>query len=141
MKIIPILLISTALITSAVVTAHILQSREDSPEEVFVPASTVGERMDYFASHGWETAETGVKDITIPAVFSEEYEEYARIQDKQGLPLRRFAGRNGQLYSFEVRNYSPENRRLLAELIVCDGIAAASMIYSEDGETLRMAVQ
>ena len=40
-----------------------------------------------------------------------------------------------------IKNYSPENRRMLAELIVCDDIAVASMVYSEDGETLKMPVQ
>ena len=140
MKKITFLLAAAAVTAAAVIAIRLIDSKNDEPEEVFVPASTVSERLDYFASHGWETVETGEKSVTIPTVFSEEYEEYARIQDRQGLPLRHFAGRNGTLYIFEVKNYSPENRRLLAELLVCDGIAAASMVYSEDGETVRMPV-
>ena len=141
MKKLTILLIGTTLTAAAVLVLRMIPKTADEPEEVFVPASTVGERMDYFASHGWETEETGEKDITVPVSFSPEYEEYARIQDKQGLPLRRYAGKNGKLFTFEVKNYSPDNRRLLAELIVCDDIAVASMVYSEDGETVRMPVQ
>ena len=39
-----------------------------------------------------------------------------------------------------MKNYSPGNVKMLAELIVCDDIAVASMVYSEDGETVRMPV-
>ena len=141
MKIIPILLIGTALTAGMVLAVHYISRNGHETEEVCVPASTVAERMDYFASHGWETEEISVRNITVPSVFSDEYEEYVRMQDKQGLPLRRCAGNNGQLYLYEVKNYSPGNRRILAELIVCDGIAAASIVYSEDGESVRMPVQ
>ena len=93
MKKLTLLLIGTALAVGAVIVLGTVPRYDDEPEEVFVPASTTAERMDYFASHGWETEEIAEKPVTIPAVFSQEYEEYARIQDKQGLPLRRFAGK------------------------------------------------
>ena len=141
MKIIPLLLTGTALAAAAVIAVSLYPRYDDSPEEVFVPAATVGERIDYFASHGWETEEISEKPVTIPTVFSGDYEEYARIQDKQGLPLRRYAGKSGELHVFKVKNYSPGNMDMLAEMIVCDDIAVASMVYSEDGETIRMPVQ
>jgi len=62
------------------------------------------------------------------------------MQDKQGLPLRKYAGRAAKLFVYEIKNYSPDNMKMLAELIVCDDTAAASMIYSEDGVSLRMPV-
>ncbi len=105
-----------------------------------VPAATVSERIDYFASHGWEVEEIAGKQITIPDDFSQAYEEYALIQDRQGLPLREYAGKNGHLYVYEVKNYSPESRKMLAELLVCGDTAVASMIYSEDGGSLRLPV-
>lgn len=141
MKKITLLLAGTALAAAAVIAVSLYPRYGDAPEEVFVPAATVSERMEYFASHGWETEEISEKPVTIPSVFSEEYEEYARIQDKQGLPLRRYAGKSGELYIFKVRNYRPGNMDMLAELIVCDDIAVASMVYSEDGVTVRMPVQ
>ncbi len=105
-----------------------------------IPAATVSDRIDYFASHGWEVEEIAGKEITIPVDFSQAYEEYAMIQDKQGLPLREYAGRNGQLYVYEVKNYSPESRKMLAELLVCDDTAVASMVYSDDGGSIRLSV-
>lgn len=114
---------------------------KNQPEEIFVSASTTAERMDYFASHGWEVEEISEKNVTIPSVFSDEYESYAVIQDKQGLPLRRYTGRNGRIFVYSVKNYSPENRKMFAELIVCDNIAVASLVYSENGSDIRIPVQ
>ena len=107
---------------------------------VGVDAGDVSARISYFASHGWEAEEISERDITVPAVFSDTYLEYVRMQDKQGLPLRKYAGRAAKLFVYEIKNYSPDNMKMLAELIVCDDTAAASMIYSEDGVSLRMPV-
>lgn len=111
------------------------------PESAAVAAATVADRMDYFASHGWEVEEIASKSVTIPTDFGTVYEEYASIQDKQGLPLREYAGRNAELYVYEVKNYSPESKKMLAELLVCDNTAIASMVYSEDGGSLKLAAQ
>ena len=135
------LLASAAVLTAAVFIVPAKNSGKSSvPESVHISAATVAERLDYFASHGWEVEEIAGKDVTIPGEFSEVYEEYASIQDKQGLPLRDYAGRNARLYVYEVKNYSPENRKMLAELLVCDNTAVASMVYSDDGGSLRLAV-
>ena len=56
------------------------------------------------------------------------------------MPLREYVGRNAQLYVYEVKNYSPESRKMLAELLVCDDTAIASMVYSEDGGSIKMSV-
>lgn len=113
---------------------------EKLPKSAHVAASTTAERLGYFASHGWEVEEIAGKSIVIPEDFSSAYEEYAVLQDKQGLPLREYAGKEAQLYVYEVKNYSPESKKMLAELLVCSDIAVASMVYSEDGGSLRLAV-
>lgn len=110
------------------------------PESAYTSAETVAERLEYFALHGWEVEEICSRNVTIPEDFSTVYEEYAQLQDKQGMPLREYAGQNAQLYIYEVKNYSPESKKLLAELLVCDNTAIASMVYSEDGGSLKLAV-
>lgn len=110
------------------------------PDSSKVSAAAVSDRIDYFASHGWEVEEIACKSVTIPEDFGTVYEEYALIQDKQGLPLREYAGQNASLYVYEVKNYSPESRKMLAELLVCNDTAVASMVYSDDGGSLRLAV-
>ena len=105
-----------------------------------ISAADASQRTYYFASHGWEVKEISEKDITIPSQFSDAYEEYVRLQDKQELPLRGYKGMKAQRFEYEVKNYSPDNMKMLAELIVCGNTVIASMIYSEDGESLRMPV-
>lgn len=110
------------------------------PQSAYTSAASVADRIEYFAVHGWEVEEICSKNITIPDDFSDVYEEYARLQDKQGMPLREYAGKNAQLYVYEVKNYSPDSKKLLAELLVCDDTAIASMVYSEDGSSIKMTV-
>jgi len=127
------------MILSAAAFALAACSRKSDPPDI-VTAGDVSARIGYFASHGWEVEEISEKAVTIPAEFSGAYEEYALIQDRQGLPLRGYAGRNARLFVYEVKNYSPESRKMLAELLVCDDTAVASAVYSEDGVSLIMPV-
>lgn len=112
----------------------------DDTSAVSIAAETAAQRIGYFASHGWEVEEISERNVTIPESFSSVYEEYALIQDKQGFPLRRYAGRNARLFVYEVKNYSPQNKKMLAELLVCDNTAVASMVYSEDSGSIKMPV-
>lgn len=114
-----------------------LNSIPDSPP---VNASDTNSRVSYFASHGWEVEEISSKDITIPSDFSESYEAYAVIQDKQGLPLREYAGKPAKIYVYKVNNYSPGNQNMLAELLVCDDKAVASLVYGENDSSMRLSV-
>ena len=133
-----IMLASAAIAASAVILHD--SAKSPVPESDYVSASTVSERVTYFALHGWDVEEICSKTVAIPDDFSAAYEEYALLQDKQGMPLREYAGEDAQLYVYEVKNYSPDSRKMLAELLVCDDTAVASMIYSEDGGSLRLAV-
>ncbi len=132
------------LIAAAIYMAiFLVPEKDDHPETVEtenISASTVNERIDYFALHGWEVEEIAGRDITIPSEFSEAYEEYAVFQDNQHLPLRKYAGKNARLYVYEVRNFRPENKKMLAELLVCDNTIIASMVYSEDGGSIKLSV-
>lgn len=138
----PVIFFSVATI-AAVLALVLIPDRSEGetiPDSPAVAAASVAQRLDYFASHGWEVEEIGAKNVTIPEDFSTVYEEYASLQDKQGMPLREYVGRNAQLYVYEVKNYSPESRKMLAELLVCDDTAIASMVYSEDGGSIKMSV-
>lgn len=135
-----LLIAAGAVLTAAAVMLPKRENPYKVPESAYTSASSVSERMEYFALHGWEVEEICCKNITIPDDFSDIYEEYAQIQDSQGMPLREYAGKNAELYIYQVKNYNPDNKKLLAELLVCDGTAVASMVYSDDGGSLKMAV-
>ncbi len=138
-KIIILSLIATA-IYSAI---FFIPSKNVEPEILVtetIPAGTSDERINYFALHGWEVNEIAEKDIIIPSDFSGNYEEYVTFQESQNLPLRNYAGKNAHIYVYEVLNFRPENKNILAELIVYDNNVVASMIYSEDGGKIRLSV-
>jgi len=116
----------------------LMPQNKDVRETAKIPAATAAERLGYFASHGWAVDELYSQNITIPEVFSAAYEGYADLQDKQGLPLRRHKGEAAELFVYRVNNYG---EGMLAELIVCDGIITASMIYSEEQGVKQLAVQ
>lgn len=118
-----------------------MPEKNENPEPTAkVSATTTAERINYFALHGWEVEEIFSKDIIIPTEFNENYESFAQIQDKQKLPLREYKGMNGILYTYRIKNYSPDNKNLLAELIVCDGKAVSSAIYAEDDSDYIISV-
>lgn len=135
-----ILIAAAAAISAAIFIAPDKKQTANIPKSDYTAASTISERMEYFALHGWEVEEICCKNVTIPEDFSNVYEEYAQLQDKQGLPLREYAGKNAQLYVYDVKNYNPDNKNMLAELLVCDNTAIASMVYSDDGGSLKLAV-
>ena len=134
------ILLAIVVITAAVIIIFPDGKGGEPAKADAVPAASVSDRINYFASHGWEVEEIAGKAVTVPSEFSQVYEEYAAIQDKQGLPLRSYAGRDALLYVYQVKNYSPDSKKMLAELLVCDGRAIASLVYSEDGGSLKMAV-
>ncbi len=117
------------------------EKKEKPSPAAIVPASTVSERINYFGMHGWEAEEIFSKNIKIPEEFSESYEAFVQLQDKQKLPLRECCGKDAQLYTYRITNYNPENKNLLAELIVCDGSAVSSVIYAEDDSEYILSVQ
>lgn len=123
---------SVILLSVGAVYLAFLRKPAADDSEIPVILSDAKDRIGYFASHGWEVAEISEKNIVIPCEFSEAYEEYVAVQDKQGLPLRKCSGKNAVLYTYEVKNYHPNNEKILAELIVCEKRAAASIIYSEE---------
>ncbi len=124
-----------AIISAVILSGVIIIFPDREPQEAVgnavTDASDAEHRSAYFASHGWEVEELSVKDITIPTEFSGAYEEYAVIQDKQGLPLREYAGREAKIYTYSVKNYAPDNRDMYAELLVCDDTAIASVVYGD----------
>lgn len=133
------IILSAGIILTAVFI--FMPEKNENPEPTAkVSATTTAERINYFALHGWEVEEIFSKDIIIPTEFNENYESFAQIQDKQKLPLREYKGMNGILYTYRIKNYSPDNKNLLAELIVCDGKAVSSAIYAEDDSDYIISV-
>lgn len=138
-KIHAVILTAGIILTACIV---FIPEKEEKPEPIArVSAGTPTERINYFSLHGWEAEEIFSRDIVIPNEFSESYEVFAQLQDKQKLPLREYKGSNAILYTYRIKNYNPDEKNLMAELIVCDGKAISSAIYDENNSDYIISVQ
>ncbi len=81
--------------------------------------------MEFLREAGYSVTSPVIKEITIPAEFSDIYENYNRLQKEQGFDLSSYKGKSAVCYSFAVTDYineagEPENF-VRATVLVCDG--------------------
>jgi hypothetical protein len=92
-----------------------------------VKLSTYEDRVEYLTSLDISTdsmVET-TKDVTIPTVFNDTYEQYASIQLEKGFPdLHTFSGENATVYNYSLNDGSN------VQLLVCDGILVGTFLGS-----------
>lgn len=83
----------------------------------------IKEVKDFLSDYGVITAgEAEIKDIVIPEVFGEVYENYNALQKQQGFDLSAYRGREAVNYSFPVASVKGEiAENTDAHVIVCDG--------------------
>lgn len=74
----------------------------------------------YLKSLGWEIADepTDIQEIVIPKEFSDVYNKYNDLQKKQGYDLTDHAGTDAVRYTYEILNYSDDNGKVVADIIV-----------------------
>ncbi len=78
--------------------------------------------VEFLNRFGWEVTKDPIEisDIMIPEVFNDTYENYNKIQKEQGLDLKKYQGKEGKRYSFEVVNYENKLNGVRANLIVLE---------------------
>ena len=99
--------------------------RENSAamKEMNLSAETNQERIAFLEHFGWTVkAEAAqVKDIVIPAEFSDVYRKYNEIQIKQGFDLSKYCGKRVKQHVYIVTNYPEYNGEVRANLLVDSG--------------------
>ena len=86
-----------------------------------INCATEEERAAYLTSLGWEYDGVSEKEITIPAVFNQVYENYNAVQKEQGFDLEKFKGKTATIYTYNISNYR-DNKNVIANLLVCEGV-------------------
>ncbi len=89
-------------------------------------AGTKEERLGFISQFGWEVSEepAEVREIVIPDVFDEVYENYNELQKKQELDLSLYCGKRVKRWTYTVINYPgyPEgDDSVRINLLVFDG--------------------
>lgn len=101
--------------------------------------STAEKRLEYIRSYGWDVgiAPTSIKEIRIPAVFDDAYEQYNALQREQGFDLRKYRSCYAYKYTYDILNYDePSPVPICANLIVCEGKIIGADISSSEANGL-----
>lgn len=131
-----IILAVTGVVVIAVtfITNHNANGKSESVAMV-VNASTDRERRDYLASYGWETsADFEQKELTIPQVWNDVYNDYNTVQLNQGFDLSDYKGKRVTLYTYTVTNYEGVKQGIVADMLVSDGVLIGGDICNTSAE-------
>ena len=108
--------------------------RKTSTDEEPIILENSYSREAYLNIKGWDVEEISCETVKVPEKFEGIYEEYAKAQEKQKLPLDNFKGKEVQRFLYSVNNYDSENK-VCAELLISENrlIAAAIIENKPDG--------
>ena len=109
--------IITAAVLAAMFLAVMLICRKDK-----ISGETVTDRVTFAKSLGYSISEQyeTKKDIVIPSVFSDVYENYNSLQKNGGFDLSAYKGEQATVYTYPVTNH-PEGDEVMMNIIVCKG--------------------
>lgn len=85
----------------------------------FKNVSTNEDRVSFLESYGWDVDPNAVEieEVVIPSEFDEVYNAYNEIQKKEGLDLKKYAGKSVKKYTYTVGNYGAETTVLASVLV------------------------
>lgn len=87
--------------------------------------------INFLSQFGWQTDQKPVSSeiITIPEEFNETYKNYNSMQQRQGLDLNRYKGKECEKKTFNITNYHSDDN-VVANLLVYDGVVIGGDICS-----------
>lgn len=101
-------------LTAVIITigaVYFVSTNADKPVasigNIQMKAGNEEERIAFFAQFGYEVKEepAEVKEVVIPAVFDDVYNNYNEIQKSQNLDLEKYKGARVKHWSYEIVNY------------------------------------
>lgn len=92
----------------------------EKPEQPVYTAVTNDERIAFLSSFGWTIEEEpmDVREVVIPAEFSDVYMAYNEMQCAQGFDLKPYAGEKCTQYRYIVTNYPEQSDTVIATLLI-----------------------
>lgn len=97
--------------------------KQAEPKEP-VPAATNEQRITFLNGLGWKVDPEPLETLAmrLPRELGEEYGDYLKLQDEQGLPFAKCAGQTVSRYTYKVNNYPGYDGPVQINLWVCDGM-------------------
>ena len=114
------LLAAIAVLVLSVSAALLLPGCRSNDTEP-VPAGTEEQRLAYLSDLGWAVNATPVEtlDLQLPQPLTEDWVEYAKLQNEQNFPFAAFAGQTVRRYTYTVTNYPGVEKGVQVNLYVC----------------------
>ena len=124
-----------AIILCAVVLVAGMRDKKNAKELAILHGQMIEtneDRVKYLGFFGWSVAAEPIdaQEIVIPREFTGVYEEYGRLQDKQGFDLSSYSGETATRYTYEILNYPTGESGILADIIICKNTVIAGDIQS-----------
>lgn len=103
--------------------------------EVRFSGKTAEDRIGFIENFGWEVEEdpVSVEDVVIPSQFGDVYENYNRLQIRQGFDLQPYAGRMVKKWTYAITNYpgyADSAVFVRVTLLVCQGMIIGGDVCS-----------
>ena len=92
-----------------------------------ISGATLADRTDYAKSLGYSISadSESIRNIVIPAMFGNIYENYNTLQKECGFDLSLYKGEDAVQYTYKVTDYTDDSGNtldnIIMNLIVCDG--------------------
>lgn len=112
---------------------------EKQKEPGDIPAATNEQRVTYLNGLGWQVEPEPLETLAmqLPRELGEKYGDYLLLQNEQGLPFGRCAGKVVSRYTYKVTNYPGYSGPVQINLWVCDGVLSGGDLIApgENGFT------
>ncbi len=110
------------------------QSAQTSTE-ISLSAADEEALLQFVSLCGWEVDEepVEVREVVIPEVFDDVYNNYNKIQLSQGFNLEKYAGQRVKRWTYIIRNYpdtAPADDYIRLNILVSDGVIIGGDVCS-----------
>lgn len=124
------LILTVGLIVAAILLLSGIFSKPKE-NDISLKVKTKDDRIELISALGWEVDPDSETErvILLPEDFPDVLEKYNELQIQQGFDLKKYAGTELTLYSYEVRNY-PDNENVLCNLYVYKNKVVGADIHS-----------
>ncbi len=104
----------------------------DAAAQPALPSLTeVEAQRAFLEGYGWKVGQQPTCDyVSLPAVFTGEYDEYLALQERCGFTLTDYAGATVLRCTYEVLNYPGAAQYVYADLLTSDGAIIGGDIRS-----------
>ncbi|MEG1614056.1 MAG: DUF4830 domain-containing protein [Oscillospiraceae bacterium] len=135
-KIKVVLLIALCILAAvAFLLASSMEKKASNQGGVSLKANNSEQRVAFLSQFGWEISQDPVEvcEVIIPAEFDKTYENYNKIQKKNGFNLEKYKGMRVKRWTYEIKNYPgypSDSGCIRANMLVYDGLVIGGDVCS-----------